>query len=69
MVGVRVCRHDSDRLVVTDDTVFVIDYKSHRQASTDSIPQLVEDYRAQLECYKEAAARLWPAWRQMPADR
>ena len=49
-----------DRLVITDDSVLVIDYKSHRHACADSIPQLVADYRAQLNCYAEAAARLWP---------
>ncbi|MDH3900321.1 MAG: PD-(D/E)XK nuclease family protein, partial [Gammaproteobacteria bacterium] len=47
-----------DRLVITDDSVLVIDYKSHR---TDNIQQLVVDYRAQLDCYAQAATRLWPA--------
>ena len=49
-----------DRLVITDDTVLVIDYKSHQHADTGSIPGLLEDYRAQLDCYAQAAARLWP---------
>jgi ATP-dependent helicase/nuclease subunit A len=49
-----------DRLVITDNSVLVIDYKSHLHASADTIPQLVADYRAQLDCYAEAAARLWP---------
>jgi ATP-dependent helicase/nuclease subunit A len=49
-----------DRLVITDDTVLVIDYKSHRHADAGSIPGLLEDYRAQLDCYAQAAARLWP---------
>jgi ATP-dependent helicase/nuclease subunit A len=50
-----------DRLVITNDSVLVIDYKSHLHASADTIPQFIEDYRAQLDCYAEAAARLWPA--------
>ncbi|MFV1974067.1 MAG: UvrD-helicase domain-containing protein, partial [Thiohalobacterales bacterium] len=50
-----------DRLVITDDSVLVIDYKSHRQANTDSIPQLMADYRAQLDCYAQAVTRLWPS--------
>jgi ATP-dependent helicase/nuclease subunit A len=50
-----------DRLVITDGSVLVIDYKSHRHANADSIPQLVADYRAQLDCYTQAATRLWPS--------
>jgi len=50
-----------DRLVITDDHVLIIDYKSHQHANTGNIPPLVADYRAQLDCYAQAAARLWPA--------
>jgi ATP-dependent helicase/nuclease subunit A len=49
-----------DRLVITHDSALVIDYKSHRQADSATIPQLADDYRAQLDCYARAAARLWP---------
>jgi ATP-dependent helicase/nuclease subunit A len=55
-----------DRLVITDDSALVIDYKSHLHASSDNIPQLVEDYRAQLDCYAEAVERLWPDHRIEP---
>ena len=51
-----------DRVVITDDSVLVIDYKSHRHADLGNIPELLEDYRPQLACYVQAAARLWPGY-------
>ncbi|MGB5260801.1 MAG: UvrD-helicase domain-containing protein [Gammaproteobacteria bacterium] len=60
LTGERMVYGVVDRLVVTDDSVLVIDYKSHLNADRATIPQLAEDYRAQLDCYAQAAARLWP---------
>ena len=49
-----------DRLVLQPGRVQVIDYKTHRSASADTIPALVGQYRNQMRLYAEAAARLWP---------
>jgi ATP-dependent helicase/nuclease subunit A len=58
--GTRMVYGVIDRLVLSGEQVLVIDYKTHRQATREHIPQLVEDYRAQLAYYAQAAARLWP---------
>ncbi|MEN8106869.1 MAG: UvrD-helicase domain-containing protein [Pseudomonadota bacterium] len=49
-----------DRLVLQADTVLVVDYKTHRSASSDTIPALVDNYREQMALYSEAVRRLWP---------
>jgi ATP-dependent helicase/nuclease subunit A len=49
-----------DRLVLSGDAVLLIDYKTHRQATTRTIPQLVESYRTQMAYYTRAITRLWP---------
>ena len=49
-----------DRLLVTDTTVHLVDYKSHRISDTKQIASLVDHYRPQLALYREAAERLWP---------
>jgi ATP-dependent helicase/nuclease subunit A len=50
-----------DRLVVQpDNTVAVIDYKTHRLENEDDIMTLKNSYREQMQLYAEAAARLWP---------
>ena len=47
-----------DRLVVRDEGIDVIDYKTH--TGTFDPAQLVERYTGQLRLYAEGAARLWP---------
>lgn len=49
-----------DRLVLTADTVFVIDYKSHRHAEPGQLRDLAERYRPQLAYYVAGVRRLWP---------
>ena len=49
-----------DRLIVTSDSVLVIDYKTHHPLDDQRMQQLLQDYRPQLDCYAQAAARLWP---------
>jgi ATP-dependent helicase/nuclease subunit A len=49
-----------DRLVVTDGTAMVIDYKTHNWATVESLPQLTDEYREQLHLYADGVARLWP---------
>jgi ATP-dependent helicase/nuclease subunit A len=58
--GTRLVHGIIDRVIITDHEVLVIDYKTHRHAAAQIIPELVEDYRAQLACYAQAAVRLWP---------
>jgi len=49
-----------DRLLLTGDSVLVIDYKSHRLVDDAQVPTLLHEYRSQLQYYAGAAQRLWP---------
>jgi ATP-dependent helicase/nuclease subunit A len=49
-----------DRLVVGEDQVHLVDYKSHRLDAATDLIQLGEHYRPQLALYREAVQRLWP---------
>ncbi|MDO9372578.1 MAG: UvrD-helicase domain-containing protein [Gammaproteobacteria bacterium] len=55
-----------DRLVITPDTVWVIDYKTHPAAHAGNLAQLAEPYREQMRLYARGAARLWPGKRIRP---
>ncbi len=49
-----------DRLLITADEVWVVDYKTHRHATADKLPQLAAPYHEQLRYYAEGVSRLWP---------
>ena len=49
-----------DRLVITDTTALVIDYKTHRHATADNLQHIAEPYFSQLRYYREGIQRLWP---------
>jgi ATP-dependent helicase/nuclease subunit A len=49
-----------DRLVVTADEVFVVDYKSHRHAECGKLQAVAESYRPQLTWYVAGVRRIWP---------
>lgn len=49
-----------DRIIVEDDLVIVIDYKTHESASKDNIAKLAEPYSTQMHYYGDGASKLWP---------
>jgi len=49
-----------DRLVIREDGVLVIDYKTHRRAAPDTLAELAGGYREQMQLYSAGVARLWP---------
>ena len=49
-----------DRLIVSDGTAYVIDYKTHRWADKESLPRLTDRYRPQMRLYADCVAKLWP---------
>ncbi len=49
-----------DRVVITDDRIVLIDYKTHGGAQPRNVAQLAETAGQQLRWYAEAARRLWP---------
>ena len=52
-----------DRLLVQDDSVLVIDYKTHQSASRATLPALAAIYREQMRLYACGVAKLWPGRR------
>jgi ATP-dependent helicase/nuclease subunit A len=49
-----------DRVVIQDDAVLVIDYKTHQPAHENQLAALTEEYREQMRLYARAAELLWP---------
>ena len=49
-----------DRLVLSGNKVYVVDYKTHRSAATDTLSELVDNYREQMRLYAMGIAKLWP---------
>ncbi|GAB4509872.1 MAG: double-strand break repair helicase AddA [Sulfuricaulis sp.] len=49
-----------DRLIIREDEVVLIDYKTHAHATKENMAQLAQDFQEQMRQYGEAARRLWP---------
>jgi ATP-dependent helicase/nuclease subunit A len=49
-----------DRLVIGKDRMILIDYKTHRRATTGNIRALAEEFMGQMRQYAAGASRLWP---------
>ncbi|WP_303901020.1 UvrD-helicase domain-containing protein [Thiohalomonas denitrificans] len=56
----RVVHGIIDRLIVSADQLWVVDYKTHTRACEGNLPKLSEPYEEQLRLYAEGIARLWP---------
>lgn len=64
--GSRLVHGVIDRLVLREDTVTLIDYKTHRRADPDNLAPLAEPYREQLRLYAQGVRALWPGRRVRP---
>ena len=49
-----------DRLIVSEQEVHIIDYKTHRVDESNDLSTLGTQFKAQLELYKEGVQRLFP---------
>jgi len=49
-----------DRLLIGPDTLWLVDFKSHRVADERTLETLTERYRGQMRLYHDGVARLWP---------
>ncbi len=49
-----------DRMLVDDDHVLIIDYKSHKQATEKNRDQLTKNYQQQMQLYTEGIRKAWP---------
>ncbi len=54
-----------DRLVITDEQVLLIDYKTHR-LEAEHFHKLVEAYKPQLNLYVEGIKKVWPKYAIKP---
>jgi ATP-dependent helicase/nuclease subunit A len=52
-----------DRLLLRGDEIWVVDYKTHRQATGGNLAKLAAPYYEQLQYYAEGVTRLWPKQR------
>jgi ATP-dependent helicase/nuclease subunit A len=60
MRGGRVVNGVVDRIVVRDDEVVIVDFKTHRVGSADAARALANQFGGQLAWYARGAAALWP---------
>jgi ATP-dependent helicase/nuclease subunit A len=49
-----------DRVIRSQDTVLIIDYKSHQLAETESAQDVAGQFSGQLEYYANGIRKLWP---------
>jgi len=49
-----------DRLVFVEDTIIILDYKTHHYADDSNVPELAEPYRKQMQLYADGIRLLWP---------
>jgi ATP-dependent helicase/nuclease subunit A len=65
--GERIVYGLVDRLVADDRTIWLLDYKTHSNATAESAPLIAQNYAAQLRLYGEGVSRLWPDYTLRPA--
>ena len=49
-----------DRLLVKQDEVLIVDYKTHQHATTDNLAELANAYQQQLQWYADGIKQIWP---------
>jgi ATP-dependent helicase/nuclease subunit A len=49
-----------DRLLLHEDELWLVDYKSHHYADRHNLVELGEHYRRQMDYYAAGLSRLWP---------
>lgn len=52
-----------DRLIIGEECITIVDYKTHRIHSTAQMQALVQHYRAQMLAYQRGIEKAWPAHR------
>jgi ATP-dependent helicase/nuclease subunit A len=49
-----------DRLLLSEDEILIVDYKSHTSARPDNTAQLAQAYQQQMRLYAAGIASAWP---------
>lgn len=58
--GERLVSGIIDRLIVNQNEVMIIDYKTHQHATPDNINDIAQAYLAQMNLYKTGVKSIWP---------
>ena len=51
-----------DRLIIKDNTVTIIDYKTHPYVNKENIENIARTYEQQMQLYKKGVQLLWPEY-------
>ena len=51
-----------DRLIIKDNTVTIIDYKTHPYVNKENIENIAKTYEQQMQLYKKGVQLLWPEY-------
>ncbi|MDH5778931.1 MAG: PD-(D/E)XK nuclease family protein, partial [Gammaproteobacteria bacterium] len=49
-----------DRLVISEDKIVIVDYKTHQQSSEVELDKLTQHYQPQMRYYSEGIKKIWP---------
>ena len=49
-----------DRLIINNDEILLIDYKSHAQANADTCAAMARDFTKQMKLYEQGIQKIWP---------
>ena len=49
-----------DRIVIAENEVFILDYKSHSDSEIEKLPSIAKEYKLQMSFYAQVANKLWP---------
>lgn len=49
-----------DRVVIQDDTIYLIDYKTHQTTNKPDLEKLADQYQKQMGYYKSGLEQVWP---------
>ena len=52
-----------DRLIIKDNIVTIIDYKTHPYVTKDNVEQTAKSYKEQMQLYKKGVQLLWPKYK------
>ncbi|VAW64960.1 Helicase [hydrothermal vent metagenome] len=49
-----------DRLIITENSVTIVDYKTHQHATKENLQSIAEEYQPQMQYYADGIKTLWP---------
>jgi len=49
-----------DRLIIEDNQISIIDYKTHQHAEKSNLHDISQEYRLQMQYYAEGIKQIWP---------